>query len=188
MDPALGKVISGDITFKIGDDEFLVGDIGIKDIVTFRNKVLAERRNNYVRPILESKEAIVDNEGEEAFEKRLKTRMDEASEIQYEDITQEEFSNYFGSVHGAVFLVWFLVERRYPGRYSKRQIENAMLEDKIDPLDVQNAVEYLMQSMGILGNSLGSRMGAPEKKRRGRPKKNPVRAKKKRRRTKKQMD
>jgi len=146
----LARAAGSPVPVRFRGEMILIPPFTYKDIGTVENYILSKRRN----PLDVMREMLADKTLSEAMQEKVVAEA-------YKDakaaatVTAEEYGRFAGSRAGVTFILWMLINKQYPGRFTLDQVETIL--DEMQPEDAAALKRATEMASGTdeLGNSTG---------------------------------
>lgn len=129
----------------IADQEVKLEGYAFEDLGTLQGEVVRDRRRAKLQTGLELREILGGEAGEKEFDKVRA----EAEKIV---LTEKDLEDYLQTPNGVSTLLWILVERQYPQRFTRKQILKSLTDGQLTEEKVLELVETLRKLQQIRGN------------------------------------
>lgn len=129
----------------IADQEVKLEGYAFEDLGTLQGEVVRDRRRAKLQTGLELREILGGEAGEKEFDKVRA----EAEKIV---LTEKDLEDYLQTPNGVSTLLWILVERQYPQRFTRKQILKSLTDGQLTEEKVLELMETLKKLQQIRGN------------------------------------
>lgn len=132
--------------------EFIVLDnFGFDDWSVIQSRIIREKRTRMLQAVIDMRDIL--SEGE--YKREHEAVMDKVGRTTV--VTGEEVNEMLAGQEGVILVMFVLIDRRYPGKYSKANIEKMFADGAITEADMVNLQDSLAICMGSdpAKNSIG---------------------------------
>lgn len=133
---------------------YVVSGISANDVALYYREILKLRRKSHIAKVTENKELLVESEGVDGYQSLLREQIESASEILR--VTPGQLKAFSSSEYGGWFIIWMLIDKRYPGEVTMEDLLNASRKDLFDEAEISEVSESLVTFFdGMRGNWTG---------------------------------
>lgn len=129
----------------IADQEVTLEGYSFEDLGTLQAEVVRDRRRARLQTALELRDLMGGEAGEREFEKIRAA----AEKIV---LTEQDFEAFLQTPGGVSTLLWILVERQYPQKFTRKQILKSLTDGQLTQEKVLELMETLKSLQQIRGN------------------------------------
>ena len=148
------KVFPGGFKIPIGDTDYLIDGIGSQDMANLIEEMSREARKTFLKPFIEMKAEVIEANGEDGWSAFFNEKVEEASRI---EVGLENLEDFMSENNNIIFMLWLLIERRYPAKVTRGDIMAAVIDGQIDEQVMADINRGLDSATGKVGNSRGPR-------------------------------
>lgn len=141
----LSQVTGAPVILRVRDEDVLVKPFTLEDIGVIQQEIMRQKRVNVVSAARDAGKLLPKDEANELLDRALQKA------AQINSVTVEEFNSFIASDVGVVTFFWLLLDRQYPGRFTREDMlltiaRDSQFSDKVTNL--MNGLQDLLQ----LGN------------------------------------
>lgn len=132
-------------------EELLLDNFGFDDWSALQSWLIREKRGRILKTVLDLKGQVSD----EDYEMLYQDALDKVGAIS--GLTPSEAQDFLNSEEGLAFVLWVMIERRYPGKLKRQDILKLLRTKKVSPEQAADALDAVALAMGSdpAGNSTG---------------------------------
>lgn len=141
------SALVGHVAVKVGGKDFIIDNAGWDDWSVFKNSFIEEKRTRMIGAVVRLKSKVPSEISQDDYREALREAINEAGTV--EDVGERDLREIMSSRDGMAFMLWVMLERRYPQLTTRAQCSEAVKESAVTEDTLLTLTNAMFKSMGL---------------------------------------